>query len=294
MSFSTETKSSLISQPYKNACCRRALLNGILFSKGFVRDGSVCVLLENGEVIEYFLTLVKEFFGKEVTVSSLESGGRGKLLNFSSPACEKYISSLTDAESANASGKCQACTSAFFCGVFLACGRVVNPQKRYRLEFAPIARHDALCELLVGVAGSFSLATQKGKSVLYSSNSTVAEDFFATIGMNTTAFAFMNSKIEKDIKNSAQRVANCEMNNILKTVDAAAKYVHAIESLERANLLSTLPEELEKTARMRLLYRDYSLARLAAEFTPPISKPGLSHRLNKILEIYENTLGGKK
>ena len=104
----------------------------------------------------------------------------------------------------------------------------------------------------------------------------------------------MNSKIEKDIKNSAQRVANCEMNNILKTVDAAAKYVHAIESLERANLLSTLPEELEKTARMRLLYRDYSLARLAAEFTPPISKQGLSHRLNKILEIYENTLGGKK
>ena len=51
MSFSTETKLSLIAQPYKNACCRRTLLNGILFAKGFVRDESVCVLLENGDVL---------------------------------------------------------------------------------------------------------------------------------------------------------------------------------------------------------------------------------------------------
>jgi DNA-binding transcriptional regulator WhiA len=51
-----------------------------------------------------------------------------------------------------------------------------------------------------------------------------------------------------------------------------------------------MAEELEKTARLRLEYKDYSLARLAAEFSPPISKPGLSHRLNKILEIYENLL----
>ena len=130
--------------------------------------------------------------------------------------------------------------------------------------------------------------------VVYSSNSTVAEDFFASIGMNTTAFAFMNSKIEKELKTSAKRVANCEMNNILKSVDAAAKHIYAIEALEKANMLSTLPEELEKTARMRLIYKDYSLSRLASVFTPPISKPGLAHRLNKILEIFENTIGRKE
>jgi len=294
MSFSSETKSLLISQPYKNSCCRRSLLNGILFAKGYVSGADVCLSLENSLVVEYVGTLVKEFFGKEITVENPAVGGRRKLIKFKSPACEKYLSLISDTDTVNISIKCQGCSSAFYCGVFLACGRVMNPQKRYRLEFAPETRHIALKELLSRIAGDFSVADQKGQTVLYSANSTVAEDFFASIGMNTTAFAFMNSKIEKDIKNTAQRVANCEMNNISKTVDAAAKYINAIEALDSANLLSTLPDELEKTARLRLLYRDYSLARLAAEFTPPISKPGLSHRLNKILEIFENTVGAKK
>ena len=294
MSFSSETKSLLISQTYKNACCRRSVLNGILFSKGNVLDGNICLSLENSEVIEYFSLLVKEFFGKEAEVSALSKGGRGKMLKFTSPACEKYILSLGDFANFSAAGKCNGCESAFFAGVFLACGRVVDPQKKYRLEFAPAHRHNELMKLLQSITEGFALTMQKGKPVLYSSNSTVAEDFFASIGMNSTAFAFMNSKIVKDVKSSVQRLANCETNNISKSVDAAAKYINAIEGLERANLLSTLPEELEKTARLRILYRDYSLSRLAAVFTPPISKPGLSHRLNKILEIYENTVGRKK
>lgn len=294
MSFSSETKSLLISQNYKNACCRRSLLNGILFSKGTVSDGKICLSLENGEVIEYFSLLVKEFFAKDVEVFALSKGGRGKMLKFTSPACEKYILSLGDFANASTAGKCNGCQSAFFSGVFLACGRVVDPQKKYRLEFAPAFRHSELLNLLETVSDGFALTMQKGKCVLYSSNSTVAEDFFASIGMNSTAFAFMNSKIVKDVKSSVQRLANCETNNISKSVDAAAKYISAIEALDSANLLSTLPEELEKTARLRILYKDYSLARLAAVFTPPISKPGLSHRLNKILEIYENTIGRKK
>lgn len=294
MSFSTETKALLISQPYKNPCCRRAVLNGILFSKGWIHDEKICVSLENSEVIKYFGLLVKEFFGKDVEFYTSSKGGRAKNLCFVSPACEKYINSLDSVEKTRSFEKCAGCEAAFFSGVFLACGRVSEPKKRYRIELAPMTRQKLLLELIGGFTDGFSLAVQKGNTVLYSSNSTVAEDFFASIGLNTTAFAFMNSKIVKEVMITSKRVAFCEMNNISKSVDAAAKYIHAIESLEKANLLSTLPEELEKTARLRLLYRDYSLARLAAVFTPPISKPGLSHRLNKILEIYENTVGRKK
>ena len=137
---------------------------------------------------------------------------------------------------------------------------------------------------------NFSMAQRRGESVIYTENSSAIEDFFAAAGMNSTAFLLMNSKIESEFKNSANRVRNCETNNIMKTVSASARWVSAIEALDKANLLSTLPEELEKTARLRLQFRDYSLTRLAAEFTPPISKPGLSHRLNKIVELSESLL----
>ena len=149
-------------------------------------------------------------------------------------------------------------------------------------------------EYFLGLGMNFSITDRRKEHILYTGNSTVAEDFFAAMGMNSTAFMLMNSKIENDFKNTANRIRNCETNNILKTVSASARWVEAIEALERAGLLSTLPEELEKTARLRLQFRDYSLARLAAEFTPPISKPGLSHRLNKIVEISESMLGKGK
>ena len=181
MSFSSETKASLISQPYKNACCRRAVLNGMLFSKGTIQDGNVFLSLENSGVVDFFSLLVKEFFGKDVEISSLAKGGRGKALKFFSPACEKYILSLDCERNVNISGKCGGCEAAFLCGVFLACGRVMDPQKRYRLEFAPSFRHERLLSLLAEVSEGFSSAMQKGKPIIYSSNSSVAEDFFASI-----------------------------------------------------------------------------------------------------------------
>ena len=103
----------------------------------------------------------------------------------------------------------------------------------------------------------------------------------------------MNAKIEGELRNNANRVFNCDTNNIDKAVRASLKHISYISRLDEANLLSSLPEELEATARLRLLYKDYSLAQLAAISVPSISKSGLSHRLNKISEIAEKLLTKK-
>ena len=63
------------------------------------------------------------------------------------------------------------------------------------------------------------------------------------------------------------------------------RQLSVINRLDELNLLSSLPEELELTARMRMKYPDLPLSLLAAEMTPSISKSGLSHRLKKIEEI---------
>lgn len=293
MSFLSERKNEIIEHSYKNSCCRRSMLNGILFSKGSLDNGTISVKIENTEIAEYIEFLVKELFGKDSVISHCEKGGRCKIVSFQSPACERYLFSL-DADGASYfSEKCPLCKSAFLRGFFLACGRITDPKKQYRLEFAPITRHEQLLNLFDELGMQFSVSKRRNEKILYSGNSAVVEDFFAAAGMNSTVFLLMNSKIENDFKNTANRIRNCETNNILKTVSASARWVEAIEALEKANLLSTLPEELEETARKRLEYKDYSLARLAAEFTPPISKPGLSHRLNKIVEMAENLLGKK-
>ena len=294
MSFLSERKEEIINQPYKSACCRRALINGVLFSKGVLLDRHVMLSLEDERVAEYVSHLVKEFFGKEPQLHASRNGGRRRILSFTSPACEKYLSSTTLGDDVYFVEKCQTCRAAFFRGIFLACGRMSDPKKQYRLELVPAGRFKELFSFLSESGLPFSEAARGKERFIYTSRSTVIEDFFAAAAMNSTVFSFMNAKIEGEFKNEANRIRNCETNNILKTVAASGRWIEAIEALDKANLLSTLPEELEKTARLRLEFKDYSLARLAAEFTPPISKPGLSHRLTKIVEISKSLLGNNK
>ena len=80
------------------------------------------------------------------------------------------------------------------------------------------------------------------------------------------------------------------MSNIKKAVDAAARQLKLLDELEARGLLSSLPEALYDTARLRLRYRDMSLSQLAMAATPPISKSGLSHRLARLTELAERII----
>ena len=72
---------------------------------------------------------------------------------------------------------------------------------------------------------------------------------------------------------------------VLHRGDGAAVQVQlAIEKLQAAGALNTLPETLRHTARLRMQYPDLPLAKLAQKFDPPVSKAGLSHRMKKIQE----------
>ena len=128
---------------------------------------------------------------------------------------------------------------------------------------------------------------------MYFRNSTTLEDFFALANMNQTAFDIMNAKIKGELRNTANRIANCETNNIGRAVSASISQITLIEELVERGLISLLPDELERTARFRMENRDMSLSQLAGAITPPISKSGLSHRLKKITEMAENILKGK-
>jgi DNA-binding protein WhiA len=179
-------------------------------------------------------------------------------------------------------------------GIFVACGRISDPQKQYCLELLPKTRENALLNYLSEIGIEVKRAERSGAPVLYLKNSGAIEDFFALAMMNATAFRMMNAKIESDIRNTANRVANCETNNIEKAVAASSRQIAAIEELAKKGLLSSLSEELEKTARLRLEHRDLSLTQLAALCVPPITKPGLSHRLNKIVSIADRMLADVK
>ena len=120
------------------------------------------------------------------------------------------------------------------------------------------------------------------------------EDFFAMANMNSAAFEIMNMKIQGELRNTANRIANCETNNIDRAVSASMQQISLIKELVRRGLLSLLPDELQYTARFRIEHQDMSLSQMAGAITPPISKSGLAHRLKKITEMAEAILENKR
>ena len=292
MSFSGEQKNEIILQTPKSVCCRRAFLQGVLAARAADNCGEITLSVEKIEYANYISELVKEIYSKDSRVYSSQNGGRRKLLSFSSAAASKYLTSYNSGELV-LTAKCSQCKSAFFRGLFFAAGRISDPLKQYSLEFSSPNSAERLKEVFESYGFEPRISEKPHEKVIYFKNSTQIEDFFAIAAMNSTTFTLIDAKIKRELRNNANRVANCETNNISKAVSTSINQIELIRELMRRGLMSYLPEELEMTARMRLEHTDLSLSSLAALITPPISKPGLSHRLKRISELAEELLSGK-
>lgn len=293
MSFSTEQKAHISEQPAKSLCCKRAFVSGILTSSAALNEDGLAVSVSTREIANQVSAAVREAYSKECEITTIPTGGRGYLVKFRSPAAERAMRAFLDGGDFLTS-ECPNCQSPFLRGVFLAAGRMTDPIKQYMLEFSVKGATERFVSLFEELGLSPRVSEKTNERVIYFRNSSAIEDFFTLAGMNTTTFALINAKIQREIRNNVNRVANCETSNINKAVAASAGQLAVIKRLIETGLISRLPDELRKTAILRVEHSDLSLSQLAALMTPYISKPGLSHRLKKITEIGEELLKSSK
>lgn len=292
MSFSQEQKAEIISQPIKASCCKRALMQGILAARGYIDGCDISISVDSADTAEFIKSIIFEVYTKNADEITSSVGGRRKIVSFNAKSATRYVEQV-NCDGIFYSETCPVCQSYFLKGLFLAAGRVSDPVKQYSLEFSTGARSWALSDFLSGLGLSPRISVKKNETLVYFRNSSMLEDFFALANMNQTAFDIMNAKIKGELRNAANRIANCETNNIDRAVSASISQIALIEELVERGLISLLPDELERTARFRMENRDMSLSQMAGAITPPISKSGLSHRLKKITEMAENILKGK-
>lgn len=295
MSVSYEIKKEIITQQYKSACCRRALLMGILFARGEAEGKCSGFSLEKMEFAEFAAGLIREFYNKEAAIYRSSRGGRFYLVDFDSASASKFISSLKNLSNDFTvcdiiTQKCSTCLQSFLRGVFLASGRLSNPEKQFSLEFSLGERTGAFVKILKDLSLSPHIAKRKYADIVYFRNSYQIEDFFGHAGINHTVFDIIEAKINALARRESQRYLNCVTYNYKRMADVSTKQIEIIARLDALNLLSSLPDDLEKTARMRLENPELPLSALAALMTPAISKSGLSHRLKKIEEIASKIL----
>lgn len=277
MSFSGEIKQELAQMVPKGQCCRRAAAYGIWKTAPSGDGGKRALRFSDpGDVSAFIRSVTETGYGKE-RVSLEESQGK---------TVQLAADFTFDIDADELKEKCPGCIAAYFKGVFLAHGRISSPSGGYFLEFSFDKEEEAadfLPKIDEHVPGAKKFH-RRGKFVVYYKESGAIEDIMALLGSNRAAFDIMNAKIEKQLRNDANRYSNCSAANLKRAVSNAGKQIEAIKRLEESGMLSRLSSELIETAKLRLAHPELTLTELSRLTNPPVSKSGLNHRLGKITE----------
>ena len=259
MSVSAEQKKEIITHSYKSSCCRRAMLSGILFAKGRAEGKNVTLSLEKSEYADFAAKLIREFYTKDADIFRFSKGGRSISLSFDSPSAAKFIENidllaeLPEYSVCNIiTQKCKSCLPAFLRGVFLASGRLSDPKKQFSLEFSLGNRTVIFAKILSDLDMSPLISNKKSGTTLYFRRGEEIESFYGHAGLNDLVYSIIETQIKSLARRESQRYLNCVTNNFERMASVSQRQISIISRLEEHQLLSSLPEELEETARLKL------------------------------------------
>ncbi len=183
-------------------------------------------------------------------------------------------------------------------GAFLARGSVNSPETNsYHLEI-----HSSSIEMsedIVTIMEAFDLnpkthERKNGGFMTYLKEAEKIADFLGIIGANNALFQFEDVRIVRDMRNSVNRLVNCEQANLNKTVNAATKQIESILLIDEVLGLNALPEKIKEIASLRLENPEASLKELG-DMVPekPLSKSAVNHRMRKITQMAEELEASK-
>lgn len=312
MSFASETKKEM-TQVEVDECCGKAELSALIRMNGTLsfssRQLSVDIQTENAAIARRIYTLIKRFYPPYPVELLVRKKMRLKKNNI-------YICRLRDGskhiledlmiitegfqfqqEIDKSLIEKTCCKRAYLRGAFLAGGSVNNPEtSSYHLEVYSSDRDhaDSLTELMNHFQLNSKTIERKKGFVTYLKEAEKISDFLSIAGAHLALLKFEDVRIIRDMRNSVNRLVNCETANLNKTIDAALRQVENIRFIDSVIGVEQLPDRLREIARLRVEYQDVTLKELGEMVsTGKVSKSGVNHRLRKIDEIAESLRKGE-
>lgn len=305
MSFASEIKKELTAIEV-DSCCMSAELAALARMNGVIsvskHEYMLDVQTENAAIARRIYTLIKTLYKlpvellvrkkmklkkNNVYIVRIKKGAR-ELLAKLNIIGENHIFNRTIAEKYF---KKECCKKAYLRGAFLAGGSINNPEtSSYHLEiFNAYHEHNtALCALLNDFDLGGRELERKNGYIAYLKEAEKITEFLSIIGAHNALFKFEDVRIVRDMRNSVNRLVNCETANLNKTIGAAFRQIENIQLIETELGLDALPQKLREIAILRVRHQEISLKELG-ELVPSgkISKSGVNHRLKKIDEFAE-------
>ena len=249
MSFSADVKSELLSVEAEDECCLHAFCYGLLLCSRSFSLREISALTEHSNIANKYSEILKKVCGVTPLISKSDAGkyrveikdaeDRAKIMNSFGYDIKSRTMRINYA---NISDEC--CKSAFLRGVFISCGTVNDPNKRYHLEFVlPYKNLIKDLALFISEFDEFEtgldpkIIQRNSNYVMYFKGSESIEDILTVMGAVNSSLQVMGVKMYKDMRNNVNRKLNFENANLDKTISAASKQIDAIRKIKNTLMI---------------------------------------------------------
>lgn len=179
------------------------------------------------------------------------------------------------------------CRGAYLRGALLGAGSLSGPRDPHlEIRTATTAGGRFIAAVAEREGVRLRLVERRGQAVAYAKGHESIGDVLALAGAGDTALSLEEHAVVAATRSRANRLANADEANLVRTARAAHRQLEAIRSLD----LNALPSDLAEIAELRLRHPSASLRELAAKSRPPITKAAAHRRLRAIVNRAESDL----
>jgi DNA-binding protein WhiA len=176
------------------------------------------------------------------------------------------------------------CRGAYLRGALLGAGSLSGPRDPHlELRTATLDGAAFIVDAAAREDVILRAVERRNHAVAYAKGHEAIGDLLAIAGAGRTALALEEHAVVAGIRARANRLANADEANLVRTARAAHRQLEAIRSLDA----DALPARLAEIAELRLRHPSASLRELAAKARPPLTKAAAHRRLAALVQLAE-------
>jgi DNA-binding protein WhiA len=174
------------------------------------------------------------------------------------------------------------CRGAYLRGALLGAGSLSGPRDPHlEIRSAEVEGARFLVEVAARSGAELHVLERPRHAVAYAKSADSIADVLIAAGASDVVLVLEESSVMAATRSDANRLANADHANLVRTSRAAHAQIEALRKLD----IDSLPDDLHELASLRLRHPTLPISELARRCRPPLTKASAYRRLRRLVAL---------